>query len=174
MRYDMVKTENFFIRANVTQAGSVFVQQEIDLGSYVNLGVSSSTLLRIHAIEVQIQDLSNPFAGPYANGSTLNIGWDLTTAAQSTLVPLSNNSVIASGRYMVAEDTTIVMDSVSKDMMPQTFRNGYLIGVDSIYLSSQADQVSTAGSYEISVLLEVTMEKATQANAASLALSQQS
>jgi len=170
----MVKTENFFIRANVTQTASGFVQQEIDLGSYVNLGVSSSTLLRIHAIEVQIQDLTNPMQGPYANGATLNIGWDLTTAAQSTLVPLSNNSVVASGRYMIAEDTTIVMDSVAKDMMPQTFRNGYLIGVDSIYLSTQGDQVSTAGSYEISILMEVTMEKATQANAASLALSQQS
>jgi len=170
----MVKTENFFIRANVSQTASGFVTQEIDLGSYVNLGVSSSTLLRIHAVEVQIQDASQPFAGPYANGATLNIGWDLTTSAQTTLVPLSNNSVVASGRYMIADQTVIEMDSVSKDMMPQTFRNGYLIGVDSIYLSTEADQVSTAGTYEISILLEVTMEKATQANAASLALSQQS
>lgn len=170
----MVKTENFFIRANVLQAGSVFATQEIDLGSYVNLGVSSSTLLRIHSLEVQIQDVSNPFSGPYADDATLNIGWDLTTSAQTTLVPLSNNSVVASGRYMISEQTRVIMDSVSKDMMPQTFRNGYLIGVDSIYLSTQADQVSTAGNYEISILMEVTMEKATQANAASLALSQQS
>jgi len=170
----MVKTENFFIRANVSQAAYGFVTQEIDLGSYVNLGVSSSTLLRIHAVEVQIQDSSAPYSGPYANGATLNIGWDLTTSAQTSLVPLSNNSVVASGRYMVADQTVIEMDSVSKDMMPQTFRNGYLIGVDSIYLSTEADQASTAGTYEISILLEVTMEKATQANAASLALSQQS
>jgi len=170
----MVKTENFFIRANVVQTGSGFETQEIDLGSYVNLGVSSSTLLRIHAIEVQIQDQNAPYSGPYTSGATLNIGWDLTTAQQTLLVPLSNNSVIASGRYMIAENTTVVMDSVSKDMMPQTFRNGYLVGVDSLYLSTQADASSTAGTYEISILLEVTMEKATQANAASLALSQQS
>jgi hypothetical protein len=170
----MVKTENFFIRANVLQTGAAFKSTEIDLGSYVNLGVSSSTLLRIHAIEIQIQDVSNPFQGPYTNDATMNIGWDLTTSSQVALVPLSNNSVVASGRYMISETTVVNMDSVSKDMMPQTFRNGYLIGVDSLYLSTEADSVSTAGNYEISILMEVTMEKATQANAASLALSQQS
>ncbi|GAH64819.1 unnamed protein product, partial [marine sediment metagenome] len=61
----MAKSDAFFIRAKLTQTGQAFVDTEIDLGSFVNLGISKSTVLRIHAIEVQIQDDDEPMKGPF-------------------------------------------------------------------------------------------------------------
>ena len=87
----MAKSDAFFIRAKLDQSGATFVDQEIDLGSFVNLGVSKSTILRIHAIEVQIADKDAPEKGPFTSGATMNIGWDLTTQQQSTLVHLNDN-----------------------------------------------------------------------------------
>ena len=169
----MAKSDAFFIRAKLDQAGATFVKQEIDLGSFVNLGVSKSTVLRIHAIEVQIADKDAPELGPYTSGTTMNIGWDLTTQEQSTLVHLNDKSVIASGRYMVAESTNVDFDSTFKDMMPQAWRNGYLVAVGSLWLSSDADQSSTNGAYNICIVMECTLENATQATSTALALSQQ-
>ena len=167
------KSDSFFIRAQCKQTGSAFVESEIDLGSFVNLGVTKSTLLRIHAVEVQIADESEPYKGPFVNAATMNIGWDLTTQQQTELVPLSDKSVICSGRYMVSEQTVIDFDSDHKDGMPQAWRNGYLIGVDSIFLNTQADATSTNGNYLVSIVLECTLETATQASSTALALSQQ-
>ena len=169
----MAKSDAFFIRAKLTQTGQAFVDTEIDLGSFVNLGISKSTVLRIHAIEVQIQDDTEPMKGPYLNGGTLNIGWDLTTQKQTTLVSLANKSVVASGRYMISETTVVDHDSMVKDQMPQTWKNGYLVAVDSLWLASDADAVSTNDDYNISIVMECTLENATQASSTALALSQQ-
>jgi hypothetical protein len=166
-------SDSFFIRAKVEQTAAGYVTEKIDLGSFVNLGPKSSTLLRIHNISVQIADESEPFKGPFTNGATLNIGWDLTTQEQTALLPLSNKSVVASGRYMVSDQTVIDFDSSHKDLMPQTWTNGYLVGVDALYLNSQADSTSTNTDYFVSIVLECTTETATQASATALALSQQ-
>jgi len=172
-RWVMAKSDSFFIRAILTQTGSAFVDQEIDLGSFVNLGISKSTVLRVHALEVQIADEGAPEKGPYTNGATLNIGWDLTTQRQTTLVTLADKSVVASGRYMISDQTVIDFDSHFKDQMPQTWVNGYLIAVDSLWLASDADSASTGGNYNISIVMECTLENATQASSTALALSQQ-
>ena len=60
----MAKSESFFIRAEVDTAndGSTYNQTEIDLGSFVNLGVSKSTLLRVHNVAVTYQDAGTPGA----------------------------------------------------------------------------------------------------------------
>ena len=166
-------SDAFFIRAQVKQTAAAYLSQTIDLGSFVNIGPKSSTLLRIHSVSVQIADSSEPYKGPYTNGATLNVGWDLTTQEQTVLVPLSDKSVVASGRYMISDQTVIDFDSHNKDLMPQTWDNGYLIGVDSLYLNTQADADSTLGTYIISVVLECTTETATQASSTALALSQQ-
>ena len=53
----MAKSDSFFIRAeSIVDVTPAFAQTEIDLGSFVNLGVSKSTLLRIHNIQVQYYD----------------------------------------------------------------------------------------------------------------------
>jgi len=169
----MAKSDAFFIRAKLKQTGAAFVTTEIDLGSFVNLGIQKSTVLRVHAIEVQISDDDAPEKGPFTSGATLNIGWDLTTQAQTTLVTLANKSVVASGRYMISESTNIDYDSMIKDQMPQTWKNGYLIAVDSLWLSSDADASSTGSDYNICIVMECTLENATQASSTALALSQQ-
>ena len=64
----MAKSDSFFIRAKVTSSGVNYVQSEIDLGSFVNLGVSKSTLLRIHNVEPQYLDNSDPSAMIYYDG----------------------------------------------------------------------------------------------------------
>lgn len=172
----MAKSDSFFIRAKVQQAAASngFVENTIELGSYVNLGVSKSTLLRIHNIATQIIDESAKMSGPYKSGNVLNIGYQLTTQSQTALVDLTDKSVIASGRYSVmvgAGDEFFEADV--KDVMPQDWKNGYLIGVDTLYLSFAADQNSDAGAYDLCVQLECTLENATQANSVALALSQQ-
>jgi hypothetical protein len=172
----MAKSDSFFIRAKVQQAAASndFVQSEIDLGSYVNLGVSKSTLLRIHNISTQIVDESAKMSGPYKSGNVLNIGYQLTTQSHTALVDLTDKSVVASGRYSVmvgAADEFFEADT--KDVMPQDWTKGYLIGVDSLFLSMDADQNSDVGAYDLCICLECTLENATQSNSVALALSQQ-
>jgi len=174
----MAKSDSFFIRAtvNMPTGTNAFVQEEIDLGSFVNLGLAKSTLLRILNIQTQITDTSAVMSGPYKTGSVFNLGYQLTTQDQTGtgLVTLDNKSVIASGRYSVmvgASDEFFEADV--KDNLPQDFTQGYLVGVDSIFLGMAADQTSTGESYDLSICIEAVLENATQANSVALALSQQ-
>lgn len=170
--------ESFFLRQTLEQTGSGFVQAEIDLGAFVNLATKSGTILRIHNVELQITDRDAPMSGPYLTEENLNIGWDLTTVKQTSLVKLSDRSVICSGRYEVTADTAannsrILFAQDTRDSMPQHWTNGFLVGVDTIYFSSQADQASTGGTYDISIVLECTSENVSAASSRALALSQQ-
>jgi hypothetical protein len=172
----MAKSDSFFIRASVLQTGASYTQAEIDLGSFVNLGTKSSTLLRIHNIAVQIADENAEMKGPIAAGSVMNVGWNLTTQSQTDLVHAFDKSVIASGRYEISAKATAVdafFAQDTRDVMPQDWTNGYLIGVDSLFLATESDQTSDNGSYYVSVVMECTLESATQASATALALSQQ-
>ena len=175
----MGKSDSFFIRAAVLQAGASYTQEEIDLGSFVNLGVSKSTLLRIHNISVQIADQDAEMKGPIAAGTVLNVGWNLTTQSQTDLVHAFDKSVVAAGRYELAANATIssantgYFSTDTRDVMPQNWRNGYLVGVDTLFLATEADQSPDDGAYYVSIVMECTLENATQASATALALSQQ-
>lgn len=175
----MAKSDSFFIRASVLQTGASYTEEEIDLGSFVNLGVKSSTLLRIHNVSVQIADQDAEMKGPISSGAVLNVGWNLTTQSQTDLVHAFDKSVVASGRYELAANATIsnansgYFSTDTRDIMPQNWRNGYLVGVDSLFLSTEADQAPDDGSYYVSIVMECTLENATQASATALALSQQ-
>lgn len=180
----MAKSDSFFIRAIADAAdGGAFGQTEIDLGSFVNLGVAKSTLLRIHNIAVQFAD------GSVAGGSTpegvINslaagggkISYQLTTQSQSSTVDLSDKSLVASGSLMLHGDPTSTAHAISatdsQDMAPQQWRNGYLVGVDTMYLGAEQGGTVSTGAAVVSIVLECTLETATQASATALALSQQ-
>ena len=167
--------ESFFLRQTLEQTGSGFVQAEIDLGAFVNLATQSGTILRIHNVELQITDRDAPMSGPYKTDANLNIGWDLTTTKQTALVKLSDRSVICSGRYEIATDSNglVKFAQDTRDSMPQEWTNGYLIGVDTIYFSSQADDASDGSTYDLSIVLECTSEKVSASSSRALALSQQ-
>jgi hypothetical protein len=180
----MAKSDSFFIRANVeADSAGAFNQTEIDLGSYVNLGVSKSTLLRVHNIAVSIQD------GTAAAGMTpelpvysiavpgATIAYQLTTQSYTDMVGAYEKSIVASGSLTCYGDSTSTAHpqgmSHDADVMPQHWTNGYLIGVDSIFLGAEMGGTLSSGDATVSVILECTLETATQASATALALSQQ-
>ena len=94
----MAKSDSFFIRLSVTAAGTTFNEEEGDLGSFVNLGVKSSTLLRIHNIQAQIADDGGPEL-PISGvaGASTRIAWQLTTQSQTAMVYADDKSLISSG-----------------------------------------------------------------------------
>ncbi len=178
----MAKSDSFFIRAKVTSNGTTFAQSEIDLGSFVNLGTKSSTLLRIHGVQVGIRDetLESPIQSTTANA----ISYQLCTQSQSAIVGLDDKSVVASGimtmyNGQIAPDGSAADDFATGyasdvfDLNPSNFKNGYLIGVDSLFLGTDFSVTMSTGDVNVYVVLECTLETATQASATALALSQQ-
>jgi len=179
----MAKSDSFFIRAIVESNGSTYVQNEIDLGSFVNLGVSKSTLLRIHNISCQITD-ADAVVDSISGASALKIGHQLTTQSQTALVTANNKSLVCSGSMQtyvgyVAPDGSATADFATQfathdfDVAPQQFTQGYLVGVDSLFLSVDQNGTFTSGNVKVAYILECTLEAATQANSVALALSQQ-
>jgi hypothetical protein len=59
------------------------------------------------------------------------------------------------------------------DMNPSDFDMGFLVGVDSLFLSVDQSVLLTSGNVDVGVILICTLENATQASATALALSQQ-
>ena len=180
----MAKSDSFFIRAVVTSNGLTYAQHEIDLGSFVNLGVKSSTLLRIHNVQVSIRDADSYPGSISVNDAQALIGWQLTTQNQTALVGYDDKSLVAAGSMQLypgkqEEDGTAAGDYKTSfathdyDMNPSRFTQGYLVGVDTMFLGVDQSVALTSGNVDIGVILECTLESATQASATALALSQQ-
>ena len=179
----MAKSDSFFIRAVVDSNGTTYAQHEIDLGSFVNLGVKSSTLLRIHNVQVGIRDESYP-GSISVNDAQALIGWQLTTQNQTALVGYDDKSLVAAGSMQLypgkqEEDGTAAGDYKTSfathdyDMNPSQFSKGYLVGVDAMFLGVDQSQALTSGNVSIGIIMECTLENATQSSATALALSQQ-
>jgi hypothetical protein len=172
----MAKSDSFFIRAQVA-VDTAFAEVEIDLGSFVNLGVSKSTLLRIHNVSVQYADQNGPENPIYTDSVAAARSWQLTTQTQSGLIFADDKSVVASGQLTLYGDPTSTAHAVSmsesSDINPMDWRNGYLIGTDSMFLAADGSITVDSGAIFISIVCECTLENATQANSVALALSQQ-
>lgn len=179
----MAKSDSFFIRSIVnTDAAGNYAQEEIDLGSFVNLGVKSSTLLRIHNIQVQYADGTTaagaspelPMSSQAAGGG--KIAWQLCTQSQTSLVTADDKSLVSCGSMtMYGDDTAAHAISATHDfdVNPQQWTNGYLVGVDSLFFGGEAGGTVTSGDSVVAIVMECTLESATQASATALALSQQ-
>lgn len=167
----MAKSDSFFIRKTIATSGTTYAETAIDMGAYVDaLGKS---VVRIHTLAVQY---GSPTAvvGVGTPGGTATTAFQLTTQSQSAMVSADDRSLISSGRLLGANDpasTSLSVLSEHLDVAPQTWRNGYLIGVEQIYLAT--DSVDTAMVDEITVVLECTVETLSQSAAMALALSQQ-
>lgn len=177
----MAKSDSFFIRGKVSTNGTTYTDTEIDLGSYVNLGVSKSTLLRIHNISVQVLGKASSIQ-TISDGSAFALLHQLTTQKQTEIVYADDKSLVASGSLraynaQTSEDGSAAADFTTGfvtqhfDIAPQDFRNGYLVGVDSLFLA--CDLSSAVTDMSICYVMECTLESATQANSVALALSQQ-
>ena len=165
----MAKSDSFFIRAKVTSNGTTFAQEEIDLGSFVNLGVSKSTLLRIHSVTAMIAD-SNGAENPILDSADARTAWQLCTQSQSALVFADDKSMVSSGGLTFKTGVTPAHDY---DVNPHMYQKGYLIGGDSLFLGVENSTGFDSGEVVIAVILECTLETATQASSTALALSQQ-
>ena len=184
----MAKSDSFYIRAQTDAAsGGAYAQTEIDLGSFVNLGVKSSTLLRVHNIAVQYCDGTIaggispelPMHTTTAGGG--KVAFQLTTQSQTSMVSAVDKSLVASGNIQFYGDPAGasgdnahgISATHDLDVGPQMWRNGYLVGVDSMFLGAEAGGTVSSGDSVVSIVLECTLETATQATATALALSQQ-
>jgi hypothetical protein len=128
----------------------------------------------VHNIAVQTYEILGQDWSIPAN-SAANVTWQLTTQSQSALVDASNKSVVATGSLNLSNTTTTanVWSAMTDapDVMPQMWRNGYLIGVEQIYLGTSVDPQLSGG--EVIVVMECTVETLSQSAAMALALSQQ-
>jgi hypothetical protein len=174
-RQTMAKSDSFYIRAEVDTNGVTFEETEIDLGSFVNLGISKSTLLRIHNVALSYLDKDTPGAAINETSANTKVSWQLTTNTQSTIVyPGSDKSVVSSGGLDIFTDgTRTIFVNDAPDINPQNWTNGYLIGVDSLYLATDMSGALDSGDLTIGIVMECTLVNATQANSVALALSQQ-
>lgn len=173
----MAKTDSFFIRKSITLAGSAaFAQSSIDLGAYVD--ALGKAVLRVHNIAVQYSDANG---GTPDCSSQVNAAADfqITTQTQTNMVIAGDNkSVVASGRIVAYnEDTTgtAVPTYVSQDLdvAPQSWNQGYLIGVEQIYLGGRRTNLGWAEDVVVSIIMECTSETLSKEAAMALALSQQ-
>lgn len=163
--------DSFFIRASVIPSNGTFNQTQIDLGAYVDaLGKS---VLRIHNVQVQYRDATNATVPPMSTGTATRAecSWQLTTQNKAATVYADDRSVISSGMCQTAEMTTGQLTFEGSDLNLQEWTNGYLIGVESIYLGGH--QSGLINDTRVSVVLECTVETLSQSGAMALSLSQQ-
>jgi len=174
----------FFLRSQViapaTQARAV---EEIDLGAYVNLGSTKPQVLRIHSIQVQFTDDEGlvpvvDAATTTADGKSAFAVAALTTKEMQLASPnmpfLSYDETVYSAAIVstnLNDDKDQGITSSATDLAPQHLQNGYLVGVDTLYLYGIADDAWDESIY-ISICMECSVEPATRENAINLALSQ--
>ena len=165
----MAKSDSFFIRASLDWDGTNYAQTSIDLGAYVDaLGKS---VLRIHNIAVMWNAPTDIITGNPAGAGYDNSAFQLTTQSQTAMVLADNKSLISSGQLSVSQGAAPAVLTHTMDIAPQHFTNGYLVGVEQIFLA--CDQSFNIGNTTLSIVLECTVETLSQSAAMALALSQQ-
>ena len=171
----MVKSSDTFYLRTTKDCGNTntYHEKALDLGAFVDpLGAS---VLRIHSVSIAYSDNTGRSTELAAN-ETGAVQWQLATQVQTDIVLASDKSIVSSGRLIAFNDQasqklpSYVSDAV--DLSPQTYKNGYLIGVDTLYFGGSAS-TSWAGDQYVSIILECTTEKLNKESAVALALSQQ-
>lgn len=176
----MAKSDSFFIRKtldcqNASGTANDFQQTAIDLGAYVDaLGKS---VLRIHNVQVTYSD--NTGRSSTLGGGQVGVAqWQITTQTQTDIIRDDDKSLVSSGRVHMFNDIQPPAPSLATDVSDvngvnlQEWTNGYLVGVEQMYLGGAAN-AGFSGDVYISVVLECTVETLNQSAAMALALSQQ-
>lgn len=174
----------FFLRDQVvapaTQNRTV---TEIDLGAYVNLGSTKPQVLRIHSIQVAFTDSEGlvPLVDAAAAVAEFKSAFAcvaLTTKEMAIASPqmpfLSDDETVYTRAIVSSNGETAKNQGITSgetDLAPQHLENGYLVGVDTLYLYGIADDAWDEDIY-MSICMECSVEPATRENAINLALSQ--
>ena len=100
--------------------------------------------------------------------------FQLLTQSQTDIVLPSDKSVVASGRVNVdgAGSSLPTWTGNNLDIGPQHWTNGYLVGVETMYLGGAAS-TGFDGDVYCTVVMECTVETLSEKAAMALALSQQ-
>jgi hypothetical protein len=165
----------FLIRASVNGGNAgAFAQEEIDLGSYTNLGSSKPEVLRLHRTIVNLTNGSG--AIPTMTGDKGDsASWQLTTQSQTGMVAMTDDSYVAGGvaAFRNPDSETIApTQTFTEQILAQDYSAGYVIAVPSLFLGCLVGgNFAADGHYE--VILECSTEPMSKANAVSLAISQQ-
>ena len=166
----MPKTDSFFIRTTKDLGNThTYHEKSIDLGAFV--AALGKSVLRIHNIDVAFTDntgRSNVVSAPCA------AQFQLLTQSQTDIVLPSDKSVVASGRVNVdgAGSSLPTWTGNNLDIGPQHWTNGYLVGVETMYLGGAAS-TGFDGDVYCTVVMECTVETLSEKAAMALALSQQ-
>jgi len=179
------RTDSFFVRGMIqTTTDAAWETTEIDLGSFVD--ALGEHVLRIYRISCRYQD-GDGNGPPVPDGITppggqAYITWALTTqplSSTTTQLDLSDKSLIASGTLgwlangdPISATTNFVTISERYDIAPQDWTNGYLVGVDTLYLSIYQDSDMGPDENRVSICMECVSEKLSKAAGMALALSQ--
>lgn len=179
------KPETFFIRGTVSpDDDATYTETTIDLGSYVNVGDKKAVIMRIHNVEGEWA------AGPASTGATTPNGfpymdadqgsgavWQISTQTQTGLIALTDRSCVAKGQLWARNpdsDSLPPTQVYSDSHLPQHYSEGYLVATDNLFLGAYAGTGwAETSDLTFNVQIEVSLEAVTQANAVSLALSQQ-
>ena len=184
----MAKSDTFFIRSQVITDITTQDRQEveIDLGAYVNLGLKNSTLLRVHGVQIQLCD-SQGLPPKMDAVTTVGISKSAYCSAAITtkryidtvdldsMPQLNDDATMFTSSFNMTNFNTDKDQGIAShdlDIAPQHLQNGYLVGVDTLYFYGAADDAWDEAPY-LNVLIECSLESATQSNAVALALSQQ-
>ena len=181
--------ETFFLRAQVETPNDQGRRvEEIDLGAFVNLGTRNPQVLRIHSIQVQFSDEAGLVPTVKQANST---GEDQTAFACVSLTTKATPVATVGGEPFMPwlfDDETVFTASITStngrssaaeqgitssatDLAPQHLVNGYLVGVDTLYLYGIADDDWNEDLY-ISICMECSTEAVDKESAVNLALSQ--
>lgn len=171
----MAKTDSFFIRKSITLTGATYVENEIDLGAYVD--ALGKAVLRIHNIAVQYSDTQGG-TPDLTSSNNAAADFQLSTQTQSDMVIAGDNkAVVSSGRIVAYNEdgSTGVPTYVSQDLdiAPQQWTQGYLIGVEQMYLGGRRTAAGWNEDVVVSLVMECTSESLSKEAAMALALSQQ-
>ena len=170
----MAKSDRFFIRAQIDPTLAVYEESVIDLGSFVN--ALSKDVLRIHSVECRYPQ---PSINATGGAALVTETWQLLTQPQLGIVPLTNRSLIASGKMTCAWETDFpttgtgvpTLITQETDIGPQFWDDGFLVAVEQLYLGGLRSLPFSPTAFEI--VMECSSETMTQAASMALALSQQ-
>ena len=167
----MAKGDSFFIRSTVTGPLNLgYAQSEIDLGHVVD--ALGQAVMRIHNISVSIRDAATGFSPSNTGaGNDAQVAFQLSTTSESGLLFANDQNIITSGCVSYEMASTITGATDQSDVLPQRWTNGYIVGVDSLFLG--VDTRGMSGDVRVDIVMECTVEKLSQNAAVALALSQQ-
>ena len=174
----MASKDSFFIRATKDLGNTnTYHEESIDIGAFVD--AMNETCMRIHSIAVVYSDNTGRSTTLNAVDEAAATQWQLLTQSQNDIVLAEDKAVVASGRVVASSTGSIggppFLPSIVNedfDVNPSYWKNGYLVGVEQLYLGGTAS-TGWAGDQYLTVVLECTVEKLTKGAAMALALSQQ-